>query len=364
MTSLSRRTTFPPGWAGEPLERRIALSRALLAVERILPRLWPAFGFGGFYIALALTGLFEIIPWPAQALLLAATITAIGLSLEDGFRDFQWPHTIDGARRLERDNRLVHRPISERGDVLAGAGTDAFAQALWKLHQARALPGRLRLALPHTDLAARDPRGLRWYLLVALAVGAAMARSDTGARLIGAFDSYKRTLAHRTWVSPEGKTHRPTVNLGGVFHCGEGAKINTVPVHASFTIDRRVLPRENHAAAERELRAFLARAAAKIPQCRITVRKISENFACFSEPRHPLFAPVARCVAQARKAPTTFSVSTGFNDMHFFSHHLKIPTIGYGPGGEDYHAVDERAKIKELLACARAYADLLTSFAG
>ena len=29
MTSLSRRTTFPPGWAGEPLERRIALSRAL-----------------------------------------------------------------------------------------------------------------------------------------------------------------------------------------------------------------------------------------------------------------------------------------------------------------------------------------------
>jgi succinyl-diaminopimelate desuccinylase len=184
------------------------------------------------------------------------------------------------------------------------------------------------------------------------------------AALVGAFEDYKRALARRTWVSPEGKTHQPTVNLGGVFHCGEGAKINTVPAHASFTIDRRVLPRENHAAAERELRAFLARAAAKIPQCRITVRKISENFACYSEPRHPLFAAVARCVAAARRAPTTFSVSTGFNDMHFFSHHLKIPTIGYGPGGEEYHAVDERAKIKELLACAKAYAALLTTFAG
>ena len=104
MTSLSRRTTFPPGWAGEPLERRIALSRALLAVERILPRLWPAFGFGGFYIALALTGLFQIIPWPAQALLLAATVTAIGLSLEDGFRDFQWliPVTIGALFMADR----------------------------------------------------------------------------------------------------------------------------------------------------------------------------------------------------------------------------------------------------------------------
>ena len=50
--------------------------------------------------------------------------------------------------------------------------------------------------------------------------------------------------------------------------------------------------------------------------------------------------------------------------MHFFSHHLKIPTLGYGPGGEDFHAVNERAKVKELLASAKIYADLLTSFAG
>lgn len=44
------------------------------------------------------------------------------------------------------------------------------------------------------------------------------------AALIGALDGYKRTLAARTWESPEGRLHRPTVNLGGVFHCGEGAK--------------------------------------------------------------------------------------------------------------------------------------------
>jgi succinyl-diaminopimelate desuccinylase len=184
------------------------------------------------------------------------------------------------------------------------------------------------------------------------------------AGLVRALEEYKRRLANRPWKTPEGKLHRPTINVGGVFHCGEGAKINTVPAHASFTIDRRVLPTESHAAAERELRAFLAAAARQIPQCRITVNKISENYSCFSEPTHPIFAAMAGCVTRVRKEKTLFNVSTGFNDMHFFSHHLKIPTIGYGPGGEDYHAVNERAKVKELLASAKIYAELLTTFGG
>jgi succinyl-diaminopimelate desuccinylase len=47
--------------------------------------------------------------------------------------------------------------------------------------------------------------------------------------------------------------------------------------------------------------------------------------------------------------------------MHFFSHHLGVPTLGYGPGGEDYHAVDERASLRELLASARIYAGLMTT---
>jgi succinyl-diaminopimelate desuccinylase len=184
------------------------------------------------------------------------------------------------------------------------------------------------------------------------------------AALILAFEDYKRRIARDTWETPEGKIMRPTVNLGGVFDCGAGAKINTVPAHASFTIDRRVLPIENFAGAERDLRAFLAAAARKIPECSITVRKISENFPCFSRPTGPFFAAMADCVTHVRGEPTVFNVSTGFNDMHFFSHHLKIPTLGYGPGGEDYHAVNERASVKELLASAKIYAELMTTFAG
>lgn len=184
------------------------------------------------------------------------------------------------------------------------------------------------------------------------------------AALVLALHPYKRELARRKFLTPEGKTMTPTINVGGVFAPGPGGKINTVPALATFSIDRRVLAVENHAAAERELRTALATAARKIPRCKITVRKVSESFACFSKPTHPFFGAMAESVTRVRREQSVFNVSTGFNDMHFFAHHLKIPTLGYGPGGENEHAVDERAKIKELLNSAKIYADLLTTFSG
>ncbi len=219
MPILSPRTVFPTGWRissparlRDPLDRRVALARAILAVERVLPRLWPAFGFIGFYLALALTGLFAFVPWPVQALLLAATITAAALSVAEGFEDFAWPRLIDAARRLERDSGFAHRPISERDDVLVGE--DPFARELWALHRARGLPGKFRLGLPRTSIAARDPQGLRWYLLIALAAGLVLARSDTGARLVSAFDSGAGAAASiDAWVDPPPYTGLPLTSL-------------------------------------------------------------------------------------------------------------------------------------------------------
>ena len=127
----------------------MAWTRAVLAVERVLPRLWPAFGFFGFYLSLALTGLFAYLPWPVQSLLLAATITASALWLHNGFEDFAWPRSLDAARRLERDSGFRHRPISECHDMISAR---PFAE-LWALHRART-----RGAAAHR-LAAHRHRG-------------------------------------------------------------------------------------------------------------------------------------------------------------------------------------------------------------
>ena len=121
------------------------------------------------------------------------------------------------------------------------------------------------------------------------------------AALVLELEAYKKNIARRTFVTPEGKTMRPTINVGGVFECGPGGKINTVPALASFSIDRRVLAIEDHAAAERDLRAFLAAAARRIPGCRITVSKVSENFSCFTKPSHPFFKAMAASVRRVRQ---------------------------------------------------------------
>jgi succinyl-diaminopimelate desuccinylase len=184
------------------------------------------------------------------------------------------------------------------------------------------------------------------------------------AALVLELEAYKKEIAKTTFVTPDGETMRPTINVGGVFASGAGGKINTVPSLASFSIDRRVLAVEDHAAAERGLRAFLADAARRIPGCKITVAKVSENYSSFTKPSHPFFKAMAASVQRVRGRPTGFHVSAGFNDIHYFSQHLKIPTLGYGPGGDDIHAVNERARIKDLLASAKIYADLLTSFEG
>jgi len=182
--------------------------------------------------------------------------------------------------------------------------------------------------------------------------------------LVRELETYQRTLGRRRWRTPDGRIASPTLNVGGVFSCGTGAKINTVPAFASFSLDRRVLAIESHPGAERDLRSFLAAAARRIPHCRISVAKVSENYSCFTPPTHPFFAAMAGCVTRVRQEPAVFSVSTGFNDMHFFASVRKIPTLGYGPGGRKEHAVDEAARLSELLASAKIYAELLTTFAG
>lgn len=208
MTISSRRINFPVGWPADPLDRRIALARLSVGVERLLPALWPAIGFAGLYLAAALCGLFRYIPWEAQALLLAGAVTASALALLKGFAHFAWASNFEGARRLERDSGLAHRPISERDDVLPD-GSDPLTAALWAAHRARmAKTANLRLALPAADFTAKDPKGLRWYLVILLALGIFLARDNFAERLSSVFVS-QSSAGIDAWIDPPAYTGLP-----------------------------------------------------------------------------------------------------------------------------------------------------------
>jgi succinyl-diaminopimelate desuccinylase len=250
--------------------------------------------------------------------------------------------------------------------------TDSFLGARWIVDEAPIRPDyAVVMEGGEGDEVCCGHNGTLWLEVTVHGKAAHGSRPEDGvnalekmAALVQELEAYKTVIARKTFLTPEGKTMRPTINVGGVFSCGPGAKINTVPALATFSIDRRVLAIENHATAERDLRAFLAAAARRIPGCRITVAKVSENYSCFTKPSHPFFKAMAESVRSVRGRPTVFNVSTGFNDIHYFSHHLKIPTLGYGPGGEDIHAVDERARVADLVSSAKIYANLLTTFRG
>ena len=216
MTTLSPKILSPAGSATDPqarLARAIKLARASLAAERFLPSLWPALGFAGVYLALSLFGLYPLIPWPLQALLLAATITATGLALHAGFESFAWPRWKDGARRLELDSGFLHRPISEGDDRLISQ--DPFALALWRAHQARRIAfDQMKLRWPRPDVTARDPRYLRYGVLVLLAAGLALAGVQWRERLWRAFDSGAGLLVTLdAWVDPPPYTGMPPIYL-------------------------------------------------------------------------------------------------------------------------------------------------------
>lgn len=235
MTTLLPESISPAGSPADRLariSRLILLARAFVALERFLPGLWPALGFAALYLSAALSGVFVFVPWIFQALILAATITAIGLSLAFGFEHFAWPDWKDGARRLEEKSGLKHRPISEGQDKLIGE--DPFAVMLWKVHQARALAfTKLGAGWPRPDLSARDPRYLRYGALLLLAAALAFAGPNWKNHLFRGFDSGAgMAVSLDAWVAPP-----PYTGLAPVY-LAPGDR-NLIPVPAGSVLNLR-----------------------------------------------------------------------------------------------------------------------------
>lgn len=211
--------------------------------------------------------------------------------------------------------------------------------------------------------------GCLWFEVTVLGKSAHGSNPQRGlnaleqmARLLRELDGYRRLIAKRSFRAPDGRVMRPTVNFGGVFGGGPGQKINTVPGRAHFSVDRRVLPNEDIGAAEREFREWVAAAARRIPRLRVKVEKVTQSESLFTPPDNPLYRALAGSIRRVRRSRAKPYVSAGFNDMHFFRHHLGVPVVGYGPLGQRFHAIDERMPVADLATTARVYADLILNF--
>ncbi|NIJ41438.1 uncharacterized protein (TIGR02302 family) [Parvibaculum indicum] len=199
------------------VERRIALARATLLWEALWPALWRAAALTGFFVSLALFGLFEEAPLWLHWLALSIFGVLLALTLWRGFRDFRWPNRHDALRQIETASGLSHRPLSTFEDMQAGGTGD---ETLWRAHRnwlAKRL-SHLRVGLPAPRIAGQDPFGLRAAVVLLLLVAVWTGGRDAGPRLISAFlpgASLARNIVIEAWISPPAYTGTPPIYLTG-----------------------------------------------------------------------------------------------------------------------------------------------------
>jgi uncharacterized protein (TIGR02302 family) len=204
------------------IRRAQTRARLVLFWEALWPRLVPL---------LVVIGLFALVSWAgfwtgiADWLRLAA-LALFGLAAIASLYplvSLRWPSRAAAFARIEQNSGVPHRPATGFFDRLAGSESDPETRAIWEAHRARLIAdfGELHTGLPSPGLPKRDPYGLRFLLLLLLAVAfiAAGGRTD---RLADAFRGAGGSAANAVaaaridaWASPPEYTGRPMILLTG-----------------------------------------------------------------------------------------------------------------------------------------------------
>ncbi len=181
------------------------------------------------------------------------------------------------------------------------------------------------------------------------------------AELVTALQRIKRHLTspERAFKLPDGKERYPTMNIGGTFRGTDGDKVNTVPAHVTFSIDRRITPNEKLEFAELELREAISGACQYYPDLTAEARAILRIEPCLTDTASPVAQAFANAVRTVRFNQPRFRNTTGFTDLHYFVN-IGLPGVGYGPSGEGGHAINERVNIPDLVRTSAIYATFMT----
>jgi uncharacterized protein (TIGR02302 family) len=219
------------------LAGRRLLARAAILFEAVWPALWPPLAAIGLFLCAALLNLPPLLPASLHVALLALVVLAVIGLLFHGFRKIRLPDDRAADRRLETTSGLVHRPLSVLTDKPAIA--DAVGLALWQAHAARAITqiGRLHVGLPRPGLARRDPRALRYGVLLAVLACLAIANTDAPSRVYAAVTPSMpvspgvAATELQAWITPPAYTR-----IAPIFLKADGGSVS-VPAGSHLTVN-------------------------------------------------------------------------------------------------------------------------------
>ena len=164
---------------------RLLLARMSIVWEQVWRGLWPAFSLVVLFLALALFGALPLLPGWLHAVVLAAFAGGLAFLTWNGVRRVSIPDADAGRRRLERVNRLPHRPLQTLRDRLAEGVGGSDSEALWREHQRRVAQSTrdIKAGFPRPGVAARDPMAIRFAAALLAVVAISFAWPEAGKRL-------------------------------------------------------------------------------------------------------------------------------------------------------------------------------------
>ena len=164
---------------------RLLLARMSIVWERAWRGLWPAFSLVVLFLAFALFGVLPLLPGWLHGVVLAAFAGGLAFLSWNGIRRIAIPDAHAGRRRLERVNRLRHRPLETLQDSLAEGVGDSDSDALWQEHQRRVAQSTrdIKAGFPMPGVAARDPMAIRFAAALLAVVAISFAWPEAGKRL-------------------------------------------------------------------------------------------------------------------------------------------------------------------------------------
>ncbi len=186
-------------------------SRFALTWESIAPAILPMASLIGLFLIVSWLGVFRSVSDTTRIVVgvlfaVAALVTLYPL------RKIAIPSASNVDRRLERDNRLQHQPITAQDDSLAVGLDDEFSRTLWKHHQ-RSLAEQVssvESARVQTDIPKRDPWALRALVPLALVSAFAFSFGVSGGAVTDAFHNHDRVeiIPPRidAWLTPPSYT--------------------------------------------------------------------------------------------------------------------------------------------------------------
>jgi len=135
-----------------------------------------------------------------------------------------------------------------------------------------------------------------------------------------------------------------------------GEALNVIPASCVISIDRRVLPNETEADANREIVEVVNRAVRATSGAQVTARKVRFVPPAMTDAKAPIVAATEHASSGALGRPIR---ATGFSatcDMTYLVNNGGIPTVILGPGNiEVAHQANEHISIEQMALAVEVY---------